>query len=203
MYAQVLMAASFAGAAYQDVRERGVSDVIWAPALVGAVYALYLSGSPSALEFQILKIALIGGIALVATLIGVVGQADSIALIFVAADPYPLSPLPILIAAAVLALSHIAYEYAVGNARGGQVIPIEKFLHEQRWIPKAVVSAGARTEVNNDVNAARDEVEAMNAPGAMVEVAYGVPTVAYLGLGYLAFLGFLVLFDPAGLASVP
>lgn len=206
MYAQLLIAASFAIASYQDVRERAVSDLAWVPALAGAAYvaySFYESASSPNLEYLLLKVGFVGGVALVFIFFGGIGQADGIAMAFVAADPYILSPLAPLFAAAVVALVHIGYEFAVGNAKGGRTIPMAQFLREQRWIPKAILSEGTRTEVDSDVNLAREEVEAANKPDAMVEVRYGVPTVAYLGIGYVAYLVYLVAFSYAAFASLP
>jgi Flp pilus assembly protein protease CpaA len=206
LYAQLLIAASFVFAAYQDVRDRAVSDLAWLPALAGVayvVYSLYAHSQPFQLELLLVKVALIGGIALVFTLLGGIGQADAIALAFIAADPYPISPLPALFATAIVALSHIGYEFAVGNARGAKTIPMARFLREQCWIPKAIVSDGTRTDVNSDVNLAREEVETAGKPDAMVEVRYGVPTVAYLGSGYAIYLIYLFLFNYSTFASLP
>lgn len=205
MYAQLLIAASFAAAAYQDVKDRAVSDLVWVPALAGValvVYSVIVSSSPNPLFF-VVKVALVGGIALGFTLLGGIGQADAIALAFIAADPYPLSPLAPLFATAAIALVHIGYEFAIGNAKGAKTIPMAQFLREQRWIPKAILSDGTRTEVNNDVNVARDEVEAAKKPDAEVEVRYGVPTVAYLGVGYVAYLVYLLAFSYPTFASLP
>ena len=113
MYAQLLIGLSFAIASYQDVKERAVSDLVWIPALVGAgyvVYSYYVFQTTQGLEFLIIKIVLIGGIALAFAFFGGIGQADAIAIAFVAADPYPLSPVPPLFAGAFVALSHIGYE---------------------------------------------------------------------------------------------
>ena len=206
MYAQLLIAASFAVASYQDVKERAVNDLVWVPALAAAAYVLYsvyVDSSFASLEYFLLKVGLVGGIALVFVFFGGIGQADGIAMAFVAADPYPLSPLAPLFGTAAVALVHIGYELTVGNARGGRTIPMEQFLREQRWIPKAIVSEGNRTEVNSDVNVAREEVEAAKQPGAMVEVRYGVPTVAYLGVGYIAYLVYLIAFNYPAFASLP
>jgi Flp pilus assembly protein protease CpaA len=206
LYAQLLLVVSFLLAAYQDIRDRAVSDLVWVPAVVGVtyvVYSLYAFFPAAQIEFLLLKVALIGGIALAFTYLGGIGQADAIALAFIAADPYPVSPLPALFATAILALSHIGYEFSVGNARGAKTIPMAQFLREQRWIPKAVVADGTRTEVNSDVNVAREEVEAAGRPDAMVEVRYGVPTVAYLGLGYAIYLVYLLLFNYSVFASLP
>lgn len=206
MYAQLLIAVSFALASYQDITERAVSDLVWIPALAGAAYSIYstyTSAMISSLEFLLLKVAVVGGIALAFAIFGGIGQADAIAMAFVAADPYALSPIAPLFAAAFVALAHIGYEFAVGNARGGLTITMEQFLKEQRWIPKAIVSDGTRTEVSRDVNVAREEVEAAGKPGAMVEVRYGVPTVAYLGIGYVAYLVYMLAFNYPAFVSLP
>jgi Flp pilus assembly protein protease CpaA len=199
------MAVSFAIASYQDVSERAVSDVVWLPALAGVAYAVYsvhVNDSALALEFLLLKIALIGGFGLLFTVFGGIGQADAIAIAFIAGDPYTLSPLVPLFATAAVATAHILYEYSIGNAKT-KTVSMERFLKEQRWIPKAIVSEGTRTEVNSDVNVARDEVEAAGKPGAEVEVKYGVPTVAYLGVGYVAYLVYLLVFNYQAFASLP
>lgn len=201
MFAQLLIGVSFAAALYQDVKERAVNDIVWVPALIGSAYVIY-SMFPN-LELQLIKLGLIGGIALLFACFGAVGQADSIALVFLAADPYQLSPILPLIGGAAVALGHIGYEAARGNAWGSKTIPIERFLKEQKWIPEAVITDGVREEVNSDVNIARDEVEANQKPGAMVEVKYGVPTAAYLGIGYLAYLAYLLIFNHAVLLSLP
>jgi hypothetical protein len=201
VYSQILICVSLIVASYQDVRERAVSDIVWLPALVGVAYAFY-SMYP-AVEYLAAKVALVGAVALAFTLLGYMGQADGIAFAFLAADPLPLSPIPPLFGTAVVALLHIGYEYAWGDAKGTPAIPIEQFLKEQKWIPKAVISNGSRKELDRDVNVARDLVAKDQADGALVEVTYGVPTVAYLGLGYLAFLVYLVVFNRAVFLALP
>ena len=201
MLPQLLIGVSFALASYQDVKERAVSDIVWIPAVVGAAYVIY-SLFPD-LEVQLIWLGLIGGVAILFAYLGMVGQADSIALVFFAADPYQLSPIFPFIAGAAVALGHIGFEVAVGNARGTKTIPIERFLKEQKWIPEAVITDGAREKVDSDVNVARGEVEGKQKPGAMVEVKYGVPTVAYLGIGYLLCLVYLLIFNQAALFSLP
>lgn len=205
MYAQILFAISFAVAAYQDVRERAVSDLVWVPGIIGAAYVLYsfYTGALSGFEFFLVKFVLIGGIALGFTFFGYVGQADGIAIALIAADPFVLSPILPLVVAAAVALGHIGYEVAVGNARGTKTIPMAQFLKEQRWIPKAMVYDGSRREVSSDVNVAREEVVAANRPDAVVEVKYGVPTVAYLGAGYVAYVAYLLAFSYAVFALLP
>ena len=190
LLAQLLIAVSFAIAAYQDIKYRAVSDLVWIPALAGSAYSIY-SVYPN-LDFLLVKLGLLGGIALVFAVLGLVGQADAIALAFIGADPTRLSLILPLGFAAVVALVHISYLAVTGEGWGSKTIPIERFLKEQKWIPVAVVLDGVRREVNSDVNVARDEVEASPKAGALVEVKYGVPTVAYLGFGYVAFLVYLL-----------
>jgi hypothetical protein len=204
LYAQLLIALSFAVAAYQDVRDRAVSDFVWVPGVAGIAYVLYsfYTGAVPDFTFFLLKLVLIGGIALGFSFFGFVGQADGIAIAVIAADPYILSPFLPLIFAAVVALAHIGYEFGTGRARA-KTIPMSQFLREQRWIPKAVIADGARVEVSSDVNVAREEVEASNKPEAMVEVRYGVPTVAYLGVGYVAYVVYLLAFSFAVFAALP
>jgi hypothetical protein len=205
MYAQLLIAVSFVIASYQDVTERAVSDLVWAPAAVGIAYGVYYAFSnftTAGFEFLLVKVALVGGVALAFTYFGGIGQADAIAMAAISGDPNPQSPFLPLFFAAGVALVHIGYEVAVGNARGTRTIPMEQFLKEQRWIPKAIVSEGTRTEVSGDVNVAREEVEAANKPGAQVEVKYGVPTVAYLGLGFVAYVAYLFIFNFGALSTL-
>lgn len=201
MYAQVLIAVSFAIAAYQDVKERAVLDLVWIPALAGAAYSVYWA-YPN-LEFPVLKLGIVGGVALAFVILGGVGQADAIGLAFLATDPYSLSPILPLLGAAIIALVHIGYEYLAGNARGSKTILLEQFLREQRWIPKAILADGTRTEVSKDVNDAREDVQARAKPGSSVEVSYGVPTVAYLGVGYIAYLVLLLLLSPHTFFMLP
>ena len=201
MYAQLLIATSFVLASYQDYKERTVTDLVWLPAVAGACYAIYASGN--FLTLELVKIGLVGGIGLAFAIYGAVGEADAIAMALIASDPNPVSPILPLIGAAVVAVGHIGYEFARGNARGTRTIPMERFLREQKWIPKAIVSGGRRTEVDRDVNVAREEVAAKVSPDALVEVSYGVPTVAYLGAGYIGYLAFLILFVPGTFASLP
>ncbi len=199
--AQLLLCASFVAASVSDVRERAVSDLVWIPAVAGAVISLYFAGGM--LGFYAVKVALIGGVGLAFAYFGAVGEADAIALVLVSTDPDLTSPVFPLVGAAVVALSHIVYEYAVGNARGNHTIPIDQFLREQRWIPKAIVANGVRTEVSSDVNVAREEVEARQSPGATVEVSYGVPTVAYIGAGYVLFLLWSFALHAGTFAALP
>lgn len=188
-------------AAYQDVKERAVLDIVWVPAIIGVAYSVYAT-YPS-VDVLLLKVGLVGVVCVGFIFFGAIGQADGIALLLVSADPNPASPVFPLIATAVVAVAHIGYEFVKGNARGSKLIPIEQFLKEQRWIPKAVIVDGVRKEVNTDVNFARDDVVADVKAGSSVEVAYGVPTVAYLGVGFAVYLAYLIAFNLPLFTSLP
>jgi hypothetical protein len=201
VYSEILICASLIIAAYQDLKERSVWDLVWIPAVVGVAYSVVVE-YPS-IELLVIKLAFVGVVAFAFTYFGAIGQADAIALVFVAADFNPASPILPLVGTAIAAGVHIGYQYATGNARGNKTIPLQKFLAEQRWIPKAVISDGVRTEVSSDVNVAREEVVAKSKEGALVEVTYGVPTVAYLGAGYLAYVVYLALFASGTFVALP
>lgn len=201
VYSELLICASLLAAAAQDIRTRSVLDIVWIPAIVGVVYSVVVA-FPS-VELLVIKVGFVGAVALGFTYFGAIGQADAIALVFVAADMSPTSPLFPLIGTAAVAGVHIGYQYRVGNARGNKTIPIQKFTKEQKWIPKAVISDGVRVEVSSDVNVAREEVSSKSKEGSMVEVTYGVPTVAYLGLGYLTYLLYMVIFATSAFVALP
>lgn len=197
LFAQVLIGASFALAGYYDYKERAVSDLVWIPGAIGTVYALAVSQN---IWFSLTKIGLIGGIGLAFVLYGALGEADAIAMALISADPNPLSPFPPLLAGAVVAMGAIGYQVVIGNAGKPKMIEISRFVKEKKWIPKALVIEGVRTEVDPDVNVAREDAEAKQMPGAMVEVSYGVPTVSYLAVGYVAYLVYLLVAYPGVLA---
>ncbi len=182
-------------AGYQDVRERLVSDLVWIPALIGAALVFILA--PSLWLLLVIRLALVGGISFGFTKFGSIGQADAIALVLVSTDPSPLTPIPTLFAGGVVALSHIAYLFLRGYVGRPRAITIAQFRREARWIPKAVVKGGVRTDVEKDVNVSRESVEKIADDTASVEVQYGVPTVSYIGAGYLAYLIYLVIFNPS------
>jgi len=206
MYGQILIAASFAVAAYQDLKERAVSDLVWIPAIAGAAFVFYsmaTTGHVTDLEFDALRVVLLGGIGFVMVYFGMLGEADMIALVFFAADPYSLGVFFAIIGAIVVLVPHIGYVYLTGEGRGTHVIPISRFLTEQKWIPKATVLDGVRQEVDSDVNKAREEVESRQTERMQVEVVYGVPDVLYFGLGYIIYLVYLVLFNYGLFSSLP
>ena len=206
MYGQILIAASFAVAAYQDLRERAVNDLVWVPAIAGTAFVFYslaTTGQYADLEFDLVRILLIGGMAFVMVYFGMLGEADLIALVFFAADPYVFGLFFALIGAVIVLVPHLAYVLMTGEGRGSRVIPVSRFLREQKWIPRATVVDGVRHEVDSDVNKAREEVEGQQKEGMQVEVVYGVPDVLYFGLGYILYLAYLVLFNYALFSSLP
>ncbi len=201
MYSQILICVSLLVASYQDVKERSVSDLVWLPALVGVGYEI-ITLYPDLL-FLIFRMAWVGVLVVVFALSRRLGDADMIALVFLTVDPYRLSPIPAMLFAGVFLGGHIMYEFSVGNLGKEKKIPIERFLREQVWIPHAVVVGEERFEVSKDVNVSRDEVAAYESQDAMVEVKYGMPDVAYFGLGYLVYLIYLVVFNLPVFISLP
>ena len=206
MYGQILIAASFAVAAYQDLKDRAVSDLVWIPAIAGTAfifYSLATMGQYADLEFDAIRVLLLGGIAFAMVRFGVLGEADLIALVFFAADPYALGVFFAVIGAVLVLVPHLAYVLLTGEGRGSHIIPVAQFLREQKWIPKATVVEGVRREVDSDVNRAREEVEGLQKEGMQVEVVYGVPDVLYFGIGYVIYLAYLVLFNYPLFSSLP
>jgi hypothetical protein len=195
------MATSFLIAGYQDVKDRLVTDLVWIPAIAGVALALYFV--PSEDLILLVRIGIIGAIALAITRYGLVGEADGIAFVLVVADPTPLAPLPVLFAVAAVALSHIGYLYATGMAGKNKVIGISQFRREARWIPKAVMIGEEKKEVDSNVNLSREDVEKVTDESAMVEVQYGVPTVAYIAAGYVIYVVYLAIFQTSVLLSFP
>lgn len=201
MLLQILMAASFLIAGYQDVKERLVSDLVWVPAIAGVAVALYFY--PSQDLFTLVRVGIIGAIALFVTRYGFVGEADGIAFVLVVADPAPLAPLPVLFGIAAVALSHIGYLYVSGLAGKDKVITISQFRAEARWIPKAVLVGGEKRDVDKNVNISREDVEKIADESALVDVQYGVPTVAYIAGGYIIYLAYLAVFQTGFLLHLP
>jgi hypothetical protein len=205
LFVQLLVAVSFLIAGYQDVKDRLVSDVVWIPALVGVVYGLYYLRSE--LLILLVPIALIGAIALGAAWFGAVGQADGIAFVLVIAGTVPLGLVPglleVFVGVLVVLGAHVGYLYLNGMVGKPRVIPIAQFRKEANWIPRALIIGGERTEVVKDVNVSRESVDGVTDEAATVEVQYGVPTVAYIAAGYLAYLVLLAVFQTGALLSLP
>jgi Flp pilus assembly protein protease CpaA len=193
LYAQLLFAVSLTLAGYFDVKERLVSDLLWIPGAVGVVVLFFLL--PSEVVPILIRVGLVGAIGLAFARFGFIGEADAIGLVIATADPSILSLVYIMLATGIVALSHIAALYFMGFVGKSRLIPLEQFRAEARWIPKAIVIGGVSNEVDSNVNISREEVEANAPPGSMIEVQYGVPTVAYIAVGYLIYLGYTLLFN--------
>jgi len=205
LYVQILVAISFLIAGYEDVKERLVSDLVWIPALVGVVFGLYYLRSE--LLVLVVPIALIGAIALGAAWYGFVGEADGIAFVLVIAGIAPLGLVPgmleVFIGVLVALGVHVTYLYLRGMVGKPRVIPIAQFRKEANWIPRALIVGGERKDVVKDVNISRESIDAVTDETATVEVQYGVPTVAYIAAGYVAYVVFLAIFQSGALFSLP
>jgi len=206
VYYQLLMLASFIFAGYQDARERLVSDYYWIPGIIAAVLAVVFL--PSMDFLLVARITLIGVIAFAFTWFGFIGQADAIALALVASDPSPYAPIPVLLGTGVIAIAHIGYLYIKGTARRSHLVTLEEFRTQAKWIPKALVVNGVRREISSDVNVSRELAEEHATAGqedaeTMVEVQYGVPQVTYIAGGFVAYLVYLLIFQPGLFFALP
>jgi hypothetical protein len=201
LFLQILMATSFLIAGYQDFRDRMVSDLVWVPAAIGVIVTFIFLPSDDLL--LLVRLVVVGVLAFVITRYGFLGEADGIAFILLAAQPAPFDLLVLLFAIAVVALSAIAYLYITGTAGRDKTIPIAQFRKEARWIPKAVIVGGEKKEVDQNVNVSREDVEKVTDDSALVVVQYGVPNIEYMAVGYLIYIGFLAIFQPNVLLSLP
>ena len=197
---QILIAASLSIAAYRDVTRREVEDIVWIPAAVGVSLALLFS---SQWLSALVKVSLVGLIVAFATWYGMLGQADLFAFVLIGADPAPISLTFALGAAAIVLAAHVGYLYYKGQIGKDLEVPARQFRNEWKWLPKAVITDGVRTEVGRDVNKAREEALMKATDTSMIEVRYGVPTVAYLGVGYLAYLVYTLVFNFQLFVSLP
>ena len=206
MYAQILLALSFALGSYQDIKERMVSDLVWIPALAGVgiiVYDAFAWSNSFFLESELLKLGLAGFLVVVLYFLGIVGQADLIALVFLFSDPYPWSFFYAMIGVAAVMGGHMVTRILRLEPVTKVTMPIERFEREPHWVPSAVVVDGRREDVSRDVNVAREEVLAKRKDGMMVEARYGTPTLAYYGLGYIVYLALLVILSYPTFAALP
>ena len=201
MFLQILMAISFVLAGYQDYRDRLVSDLVWVPAAIGVVIALYFL--PTQDLFLVARLAVVGVIAFLVTRFGFLGEADGIAFVLLVAQPSILDLFVLFFAIAAVALAAIAYLYITGMAGKDKTIPIAQFRSEARWIPKAVVVGGVEREVDKNVNVSREEVEKEADESAMVVVQYGVPNIEYMAVGFIVYVAFLAAFHPQTLLTLP
>lgn len=201
MFLQILMAISFVIAGYQDIKERLVSDIVWIPAVIGVAISFYFLRADWLL--LAVQVGVIGALAFVITYYGFVGQADGIAFILLVAGTTPFGLLPAFTAVAIAVAACIGYLYISGQVGKPKVIPLAQFKKEQKWIPKAIIIGDKRRDVEKDVNVSRETVEEISEENATVEVQYGVPTVAYLAIGYMIYLVYLAIFQGGTLLGLP
>jgi hypothetical protein len=177
--AALLVLASFALASYQDIRRREVDDVIWLPGLIGLGLLLFLSPLPLRLPMAIA----LGLAGYLVVRLGAMGEADGIAL-FLWSSLGGLMGIIIAAAGALLGLLvHMALLRAWGRKRVG-TMSLERALREGHWLPRRILIEGEWRELPKNVNRLWEELRRYD-PRSEVEVEFGVPMVAYLGLGYL------------------
>jgi Cell division protein 48 (CDC48), N-terminal domain. len=181
-----LVAASYAAAAYQDLRSREVEDLTWAPAALGVALMVAL-GPRGALVPLALRIAAMAALGIAAWRLGLAASGDVAAMALIGANGCALSPVPELAAAMAAALAIWAAE---AGLRRGTVLGVEEAATDRRWLPRRIL--GPDGSVLEDLSGAPPE-EALAAlgryrgrPGVLVEASYGVPLAAALGAGYIA-----------------
>lgn len=206
MYAQILLALSFALGSYQDIKERMVSDLVWIPAAAGVAIILYDAFTWSNtffLQTEVLKLALAGFLVVVLYYLGIVGQADLIALVFFFSDPYPWSFFFAMLGVAAVMGGHMLTRALRRQPIFKATMPVDQFMREPHWVPSAVIFDGKREAIGRDVNFAREEVQSKRKEGMLVEAKYGTPTLAYYGIGYICYLVLLALLSYPVFAALP
>ena len=83
------------------------------------------------------------------------------------------------------------------------IIPIQQFKSEAKWIPKAVIIGGNRSEMPKDVNVSHDEVEKITDQSAMVEVQYGVANITVLAVAFAIYLAYIIVFQTGLFLKLP
>jgi len=188
---EALVAASYAAAAYQDLRSREVEDLTWIPAGAGLVVLAALgTGGGYGLAALLAKVGLMAALGIAWRRMGLMASGDVPAVAFSAASACYMSPLPELIAslAAVLAISA-----AETGMRWRAVLGVEEAISDGRWIPRRILGEGG--EVLRDLSDVGPEdalkaLEGYRGSGdagtkIRVEASYGVPMAAALGIGYI------------------
>ncbi|MGC9117189.1 MAG: hypothetical protein ACP5ID_06325, partial [Conexivisphaera sp.] len=182
---EALVAASYAAAAYQDLRSREVDDLTWIPAAAGAAVMGAL-GPPGILVPLLVRLGAMAALGLASWRLGMAASGDVPAMALIGASGCRLSPIPEMAAALGAVLAIWAAE---AGLRRAAVMGVEEVLRDRRWLPRRIVGAGG--EVLEDLSGAPPE-EALAAAaryrgtGAVVEASYGVPMAAALGAGYIA-----------------
>ncbi len=190
MYAELLASITFALVAYQDFRERMVSDYVWIPAILGGVVMLW--ERPDVWIFSLAKVGIFGALGSLAIILGLFGQADGLTIIAMAVGTSTLSPIPQMFAAAMVAVAHIGYlVIRHGSLKIEKTMPVEEAIKQNVWIPLEVTCDGVVTELESSPEKAWDALQGYLGKNATVKTSYGVPFAGYLAIGYLA--AFVVL----------
>jgi len=182
VFAEALASITFALVAYQDFKERMVSDWVWIPSAIAIPILFWESGWLTAAKLAILAIA-----ALATYLLGIFGQADSVALFFMGIGTSYLSPLPQLIGMSIASLIHISYlALKSGSLRIERFMSVEEAQSQNVWIPREVEADGRRVELSSSPEEAWDSLKKYEGSNARVKVSYGVPLAGYMAIGYIA-----------------
>lgn len=191
MYAEALVSLTYMIVAYQDFRERMVSDWVWIPAIVSL--PIFLWESHSLWWLSAIKLGIIGAAALASLLLGIFGQADSVALLFMGVGTGFLSPLPQLVGMSVAALAHISYLVVKsGSFKIERVMSLEEAEKQNVWIPRKVEVDGRSVELKGSPEEVWGALKEYEGKNAKVRGSYGVPLAGYMAIGYIAaFLAML------------
>lgn len=180
------MSASWLLAAYQDVRDRWVSDYVWVPAFVGGALLLLRSVGPL-LALLVIKIAGLVVLSYAWRRLGLMADADAIGFPLITLSRNLASPLPELITSLVVALVYIT---AARLKHGGfeKTMSPDEALRQNVWIPKKVVNVRTREvrELRGRPEEAWESLKKYSGSREYVVVSgYGVPLVAFFGMGYV------------------
>jgi hypothetical protein len=193
LYAEILASITFALVAYQDLRERMVSDYVWIPAILAGVVMLWERSDVWVLSLA--KVGVFGALGALSIILGLFGQADGLTIIAMAVGTSTLSPVPQMFAAAMVAIAHILYlAIRHGSLKIEKTMAVEEAVKQNVWIPLEVTCDGQTVELDSSPEKAWNALEGYLGRGATVKTSYGVPFAGYLAIGYLAaFVALLVL----------
>lgn len=185
MYTEMLASITFALVAYQDFKERMVSDYVWIPVIVAGVVMLW--ERPDVWQFSLAKVGIFAALGLLSIALGLFGQADGLTIIAMSVGTAPLSPIPQLFGAAVVAIAHIGYlAIRHGSLKIEKSMPVEEAVKQNVWIPLEVTCEGKTVELEGSPEKAWDALQGYVGKGATVKASYGVPFAGYLAVGYIA-----------------
>jgi hypothetical protein len=193
LYAEILASITFALVAYQDLRERMVSDYVWIPAILAGIVMLW--ERPDVWVLSLAKVGVFGALGALSIILGLFGQADGLTIIAMAVGTSTFSPIPQMFAAAMVAIAHILYlAIRHGSLKIEKTMAVEEAVKQNVWIPLEVTCDGQTVELDSSPEKAWNALEGYLGRGATVKTSYGVPFAGYLAIGYLAaFVALLVL----------